>query len=108
MQMQAFFDNYDLLLTPSLPIAAFSADQQVADLKTQRSWIDWTPFTYPFNLTRQPAASMPCGFTSGGLPVGLQIIGPLNSDALVLRCARAYERLHPIVVPKEPISRPTA
>jgi aspartyl-tRNA(Asn)/glutamyl-tRNA(Gln) amidotransferase subunit A len=83
-------------------MAAFPADGQVADPATQRHWIDWTPFTYPFNMTRQPAASMPCGFTREGLPVGLQIVGPLNADALVMRAARAYEQRHPIRLPGAP------
>jgi aspartyl-tRNA(Asn)/glutamyl-tRNA(Gln) amidotransferase subunit A len=96
---EALFQTYDLLLTPALPMAAFPADTQVADPSTQRHWIDWTPFTYPFNMTRQPAASMPCGFTRAGLPAGLQIVGPLNADALVMRAARAYEREHPIRLP---------
>ena len=58
-------------------------------------WPGWTPFTYPFNLTQQPAASVPCGFTSSGLPIGLQIVGPRYADALVLRAARAFEAAHP-------------
>jgi aspartyl-tRNA(Asn)/glutamyl-tRNA(Gln) amidotransferase subunit A len=97
---ETLFATYDLLLTPALPMPAFPADRQVADPATQRHWVDWTPFTYPFNMTRQPAASMPCGFTSAGLPVGLQIVGPLNADALVLRAARAYETRHPIRLPE--------
>jgi len=99
---ETLFGTYDLLLTPSLPMAAFPADSQVADPATQRHWIDWTPFTFPFNMTRQPAASMPCGFTREGLPVGLQIVGPLNADALVLQAARAYEHGHPIRLPEAP------
>jgi aspartyl-tRNA(Asn)/glutamyl-tRNA(Gln) amidotransferase subunit A len=63
----------------------------------------WTPFSYPFNLTQQPAASIPCGFTSSGLPVGLQIVAAKYRDDLVLRVARAYERLHPIRTPPVPV-----
>ena len=62
-------------------------------------WTDWTPFTYPFNLTRQPAATVPCGLTSAGLPAGLQIIGPSHGDVAVLRAARAYEKLRPFTLP---------
>ncbi len=54
--------------------------------------MSWTPFTYPFNMTQQPAASVPCGFTSDGLPVGLQVVGPRRSDATVLAAAHAYQR----------------
>ncbi|MGQ0656166.1 MAG: amidase family protein, partial [Betaproteobacteria bacterium] len=53
----------------------------------------------PFNLTQQPAACVPCGFTKKGLPVALQIVGPRYNDALVLRAARAYESAHPIRTP---------
>jgi aspartyl-tRNA(Asn)/glutamyl-tRNA(Gln) amidotransferase subunit A len=98
-RFEALFGTYDLLLTPALPMAAFPADAQVANPATQRHWIDWTPFTYPFNMTRQPAAVMPCGFTQTGLPVGLQIVGKLNDDVRVLRAARAYEQRHPIRLP---------
>ncbi|MBI4061321.1 MAG: amidase, partial [Elusimicrobia bacterium] len=58
------------------------------------------PFTYPFNLTQQPAASIPCGFTTAGLPVGLHIVGPKYADALVLRAARAFEAQRPILLPE--------
>ena len=64
-------------------------------------WQSWTPFTYPFNLTQQPAATVPCGFTAAGLPIGLQIVGPRHADARVLRAARAYEAAHP-----QPTHRP--
>jgi aspartyl-tRNA(Asn)/glutamyl-tRNA(Gln) amidotransferase subunit A len=56
---------------------------------------DWIPFTYPFNLTGQPAASVPCGFTKDGLPVGLQIVGRRFADQTVLRSAAAFERARP-------------
>lgn len=54
-------------------------------------WIGWTPFTYPFNLTGQPAISIPCGHTGAGLPVGLQLVGPWGEDELVLAVARRFE-----------------
>jgi aspartyl-tRNA(Asn)/glutamyl-tRNA(Gln) amidotransferase subunit A len=59
----------------------------------------WTPFTYPFNLTRQPAATVPCGLTKAGLPIGLQIVGALYDDARVLHAARAFERARPWPLP---------
>jgi Asp-tRNA(Asn)/Glu-tRNA(Gln) amidotransferase A subunit family amidase len=65
----------------------------------ERRWTDWTPFSYPFNLTQQPAASIPCGLTKAGLPAGLHIVGPKYGDALVLRAARAYESARPIAMP---------
>ena len=55
----------------------------------------WIPFTPPFNLTGQPAASIPCGFDSNSLPIGLQIVGPMYGDSVVLNVSRAFERAHP-------------
>jgi aspartyl-tRNA(Asn)/glutamyl-tRNA(Gln) amidotransferase subunit A len=97
--MNQFHEQYDLLLTPTLPLAAFDAGKDVADVMKERHWTDWTPFSYPFNLTQQPAASVPCGLTANGLPVGLHIVGPRYHDALVLRAARAFESLQPIPMP---------
>jgi aspartyl-tRNA(Asn)/glutamyl-tRNA(Gln) amidotransferase subunit A len=97
--MNQFHEKYDLLLTPTLPLAAFDAGKDVADVMKERHWTDWTPFSYPFNLTQQPAASIPCGLTANGLPVGLHIVGPRYHDALVLRAARAFESLQPIPMP---------
>jgi aspartyl-tRNA(Asn)/glutamyl-tRNA(Gln) amidotransferase subunit A len=62
-------------------------------------WWEWSPFTYPFNLSQQPAAAMPCGFTTTGLPVSMQIVAAKFADALALRAARAFEQLQPIVLP---------
>jgi len=97
--MNHFHEKYDLLLTPTLPLAAFAAGREVTDVLREKRWTDWTPFSYPFNLTQQPAASVPCGLTKKGLPVGLHIVGPRYADALVLRAARAYEAVHPISLP---------
>jgi aspartyl-tRNA(Asn)/glutamyl-tRNA(Gln) amidotransferase subunit A len=99
VHMNAFHQTYDLLVTPTLPLAAFKAGQEMASLMKEKRWTDWTPFTYPFNLTQQPAAAVPCGFTKKGLPVGLHIVGPRYNDALVLRAARAFESAHPILMP---------
>jgi aspartyl-tRNA(Asn)/glutamyl-tRNA(Gln) amidotransferase subunit A len=97
--MNLFHRDYDLLLTPTLSIYAFDAGKEVADKMLQSRWTDWTPFTFPFNLTQQPAASIPCGLTAAGLPVGLQLVGPRYADALVLRAARAFETARPIRMP---------
>jgi len=94
-QMSEFHQKYDLLLTPMMPIPALPVAQDLNDPATERYWVDWSPFSYPFNMTRQPAASIPCGLTSAGLPIGLQIIGPLYADDRVLRAARAFETTHP-------------
>jgi aspartyl-tRNA(Asn)/glutamyl-tRNA(Gln) amidotransferase subunit A len=90
-RMGRFHRDHDLLLTPTLPITAFPVGADVPPGWHSPDWTSWTPYTYPFNLTQQPAASVPCGRTPDGLPVGLQIVGPRHADALVLRAARAYE-----------------
>ena len=97
--MNRFHRRFDLLLTPQLPITAVKAGQDVADPATQTYWIDWTPFTYPFNMTRQPAASVPLGLHSDGLPMALQFVGRPYDDRLVLRAARALERAKPWALP---------
>lgn len=102
MHMRKFHEKYDLLLTPTLPVPAFKAGDEVANA-TQTRWTDWAGFTYPFNLTQQPAASIPCGFTQDGLPASLQIVGRMHDEPTVLRAARAYECLHPLVMPREPV-----
>jgi len=99
VHMNQFHEKYDLLLTPALPLVAFEAGKEVADVVKEKRWTDWTPFSYPFNLTQQPAASVPCGLTAEGLPVGLQIVGPRYADALVLRAARAFESAQPFPMP---------
>ena len=98
--MCLFHETYDLLITPSLPIPAFAAGVESPDPAAPSRWSAWTPFTFPFNLTQQPACSVPCGFTGAGLPIGLQIVGPMHGDARVLRAARAYETAHPFVMPE--------
>ncbi|MBT5667297.1 MAG: amidase, partial [Rhodospirillaceae bacterium] len=98
-RMREFHETYDLLLTPSVPIPAFEVGLESPDPAAQTRWTSWTPFTYPFNLTQQPACSAPCGFTSDGLPVGLQIVGRNFDDALVLRAARAFETARPFQMP---------
>jgi aspartyl-tRNA(Asn)/glutamyl-tRNA(Gln) amidotransferase subunit A len=95
-QMAEFHRSYDLLLTPTMPIPALPVGQDLNDPENERHWIDWSPFTYPFNMTRQPGASIPCGLTGTGLPIGLQIVGPLYADDRVLRAARAFEATQPL------------
>ena len=94
--VRRFFDRYDLLLTPTLPVTAFAAgdDGPVAVAGRPRRFLEWTAFTYPFNLTGQPAATLPCGEVDG-LPVGLQIVGRWRDDAGVLRASAAVEALAP-------------
>ncbi|WP_338749038.1 amidase [Janibacter alittae] len=91
--MGAFHEEHNVLITPTMPIPAFEAGHDVPPGSGMTHWADWTPFTYPFNMTQQPAISIPVGTTSAGLPVGLQIIGPRHSDDLVLAVARFVEWL---------------
>ena len=89
--MGIFHQRYNVLITPTMPIPAFEAGHDVPPDSSLTSWPQWTPFTYPFNLTQQPAISIPVGTTSAGLPVGLQIVGPRHSDDLLLAVARFAE-----------------
>ncbi len=103
LPMLDFHKRYDLLLTPQMPVPAIEAGLVTpSDGRFGEDWVNWSPFTYPFNLTQQPAASIPCGFTESGLPVGLQIVGPPRRDDLVLRAARAFESLQPIATLSAP------
>ena len=92
-QMRQFMEAYDLLVTPTLPIPAFEAGKLApAAPDNTGKWVSWTPFSYPFNLTQQPAASVPCGFTAKGLPAGLHLVGRMFADQTVLTAAHAYEQ----------------
>jgi aspartyl-tRNA(Asn)/glutamyl-tRNA(Gln) amidotransferase subunit A len=99
------FESVDLLLMPTMPIVAFDAAAEVpagGDAEAPLPWITWTPYTYPFNLSGQPAISLPCGLAPDGMPVAVQIVGPFGSDALVLAFARevetalAFRERHPL------------
>lgn len=89
--MGRFHQTYDVLVTPTLPLTAFPVGRDVPDGSASPDWTSWTPYTYPFNMTQQPALSVPCGFSSSGLPIGLQIVGPRHADASVLRVGQAYQ-----------------
>ena len=98
-QMRQFMQSWDLLVTPSVAVPAFDARPAGHSPFDPVSMLGWTPFSYPFNLTQQPACTIPCGLTGDGLPIGLQLVGPMFGDALVLRAARAYESVRPIPRP---------
>jgi len=88
--------DFDLLVTPTMPMTAFEAGPYNPwNSNKPEDWIRWSSFTYPFNLSQQPASSCPCGFDADGLPIGLQIIGPKYSDYLVMQASRAFEMLAP-------------
>jgi Asp-tRNA(Asn)/Glu-tRNA(Gln) amidotransferase A subunit family amidase len=102
-------ERYDLLLTPQMPVAAWSAEpgpfEGLSDLggKPAHSIFDRVPFMYPFNLTGQPAANLPCGFTREGLPVGLQVVGRWHREDTVFRAAAAFEALQPWAGKRPPL-----
>ncbi|HAA49443.1 MAG TPA: amidase [Planctomycetaceae bacterium] len=94
-QVVALYEDYDLLVTPGTAVPPFPVGlDNAAPMPGQEARpLLWTPFTYPFNLTGQPASVIPCGFTDDGLPVSLQVVGRRYDDAGVLRASRAYERI---------------
>jgi aspartyl-tRNA(Asn)/glutamyl-tRNA(Gln) amidotransferase subunit A len=93
--VRKFFTRYDLLLTPTLAVPPFAAGLGQPPSHAKGSHLAWVAFTYPFNLTGQPAATVPCGFTRDGLPIGLQIVGRRLEDATVLRASAAFEAAAP-------------
>ncbi len=105
-QMVDFFDKYDLLLTPTTAVSAFPLRQRPREIDGKRVDPLWSPFplTVPFNLTGQPAATVPCGFSPDGLPIGLQIIGRWKEDVIVLRASAAFEQAHPWAGKRPPVS----
>lgn len=90
-RMVAFHETYDLLITPQLGLTAVAADETLSP-PSYAHWFEWAPFCYPFNLTQQPAATVPCGVAPDGLPVALQIVGPKFADQMVLDAALAAEQ----------------
>ncbi|MFF7709216.1 amidase family protein [Pseudomonas sp. NPDC007930] len=95
-QVHGLFEHYDLLLLPTLPILPFPAhlsgpEALQGDDASAVPWARWTPFTYPFNLSGNPAASLPCGWSDSGLPIGLQVVGPRHADGAVLQFCAAVE-----------------
>ena len=105
-QMDDLFDDYDLLMTPSTAVTAFSIGQRpavIAGRQVEPYWA-YTPFTFLFNMTMQTAASIPCGFSSDGMPIGLHIVGRRGEETTVLRASAALERALPWADKRPPIS----
>mgnify|MGYP003627638346 FL=1 len=100
-----FMEKYDILITPAVSVAAFPADRLNPEHWPQHEWdwVQWAEFSYPFNFSNQPAASVPCGFTEAGLPVGLQIVGPRFDDLGVLQAAAAFEEARPWADKRPPV-----
>ncbi|MGQ7248592.1 amidase [Halomonas sp. V046] len=97
--MAEFHRRYDLLITPTLPIGPFAVGHNVPPGGPYREWMEWTPFSYPFNLTQQPAASLPCGLDDRGLPVGLHLVGPKFRDDKVMQAAQLLQARLPRLTP---------
>ncbi|MCL4744739.1 MAG: amidase [Burkholderiaceae bacterium] len=107
--MASFLQRYDLLLTPATAVPPFAVGRfsprapEQAEVGTKgpaaasapgddpADWTWWTPFSYPFNLTQQPAIVLCCGFSDDGLPLALQLVAPAHREDLCLRAAAAYE-----------------
>lgn len=104
-EVQVFLARFDLFLTPTLAVPPFAVEslgpRQIAGRRV--SPLGWMPFTYPFNLTGQPAASIPAGFTADGLPVGLQIVGRRHDDRTVLAASAAFEAARPWITRRPPL-----
>jgi aspartyl-tRNA(Asn)/glutamyl-tRNA(Gln) amidotransferase subunit A len=94
--MRQFMEAYDFIMTPSVATVAFDTGKLAPLGEDGNAWISWTPFSFPFNLTQQPAASIPCGLSSDGLPIGLQVVGRMFDDAGVLAACAAYEQANPL------------
>ena len=96
-QMELFFEDYDLLLTPTMAVTAFPIEDRpsvIGGKEIEPFW-GFLPFTFPINMTGQTASSIPCGFSADGLPIGLHIIGPHGAEALVLQASAAFEEARP-------------
>ncbi len=95
--INSWFEDWDFLLTPSVSVAAFPAENLMPDHWPRHDWdwVSWAEFSYPFNMSWNPAASVPCGFTAAGLPVGLQIVGKRFDDLGVLQASAAFEAVQP-------------
>ncbi len=101
-----FFNKYDLLLTPALAVAAFPCGQRpkVIDGRQVGERLGFSPFTFLFNMTRNPAASVPCGFSGEGLPIGLHLVGPRGDEVTILRASAAFEEARPWADKFPPVS----
>jgi len=105
-RLRQFFDKYDFLLTPTMPIPPFPAEAQYPTEiggRPMEHYLDWLWLTYAISVTGSPAVSVPCGWTEKGLPVGLQIIAPHRAEAALLRAAAAYETAAPWADKRPPI-----
>lgn len=94
-QMDQLLQDFDYLISPTVPVSPFEAGYDVPVGSGLDSWVEWSSFSFPINLSQQPACSVPCGFTPDGLPIGLQIVGARGADAEVLSAALTYQQMYP-------------
>lgn len=94
-KMEALFEKYDYIMSPTLSIAAFEVGADVPAGTDYKSWVEWASYSFPINLSQQPACSLPCGQTAEGLPIGLQIIAARGDDEKVLSAALTYQQTYP-------------
>jgi aspartyl-tRNA(Asn)/glutamyl-tRNA(Gln) amidotransferase subunit A len=90
-QWRQFMSGYDLVLTPQLAVPPFAVGRVGPESNAADAWLEWSPYTFPFNLTGQPAINVPAGFIGSGLPIGVQLVGRHFADDVVLRAAYALE-----------------
>ena len=107
-QFSDVFDDYDLLISPAMATTAFPVGQYPDEVGGKRNankkgW-SFLPFTHPINTIGNPAASVPCGFDSDGMPVGLHIVGRMGDEATVLAASAAFERARPWIQHRPPVS----
>ncbi|MEC9482267.1 MAG: amidase [Halomonas sp.] len=107
-RMSMFHRDYDLILCPTAPVRPFAAGLEVPEGWPHPRWTSWAVFTWPWNMTGQPAISVPCGFTQDGLPIGAQLIGSRHTDHLVLRAAQTFQQVHPLTDLLPPTARPAS
>ncbi|MBB3302206.1 amidase/aspartyl-tRNA(Asn)/glutamyl-tRNA(Gln) amidotransferase subunit A [Rhizobium sp. BK077] len=106
--MDALLVDFDFIISPTVPILPFEAGYDVPPGSGLGSWVEWSSFSFPINLSQQPACSVPCGLTQDGLPIGLQIIGARGADSAVLSAAMTYEKMFPARFPISPAKWPVA
>jgi aspartyl-tRNA(Asn)/glutamyl-tRNA(Gln) amidotransferase subunit A len=90
--VRSFFERYDILISPTVPVTSLEVGKNIPDALADRNLVSWVYYTYPFNLTGHPAASVCAGLASDGMPVGLQIVGRSHREDDVIRAAAAFER----------------
>ena len=107
-QFADVFDEYDLLLSPTMATTAFPVGQYPDEINGKRNpgrkGISFTPFTYPINTIGNPAATVPCGFDSDGMPIGLHIVGRMGDEETVIAASAAFEKARPWADKRPPIS----